>query len=62
MRDSYASLSGTAGGPIEILSKRLGYSTSAVTRYLGVHTSRGKAAAEAFGQLVGGLDRVSASN
>jgi integrase len=54
LRDTHASLLAAAGVPIEVVSKRLGHSTIAITmeRYLDVYTSRDRAAAEAFGSVL----------
>ena len=55
LRDTHASLRAKAGVPIEVLSKRLGHSSIAVTvqRYLHIYESRDAEAADAFGRLVG---------
>jgi integrase len=55
LRDTHASLLAKAGVPIEVVSKRLGHSTIAITvdRYLVVYRERDEAAAAAFETLVG---------
>jgi integrase len=55
LRDTHASLLAKAGVPIEVVSKRLGHSTIAITvdRYLVVYRERDEAAALAFEALVG---------
>jgi len=54
LRDTHASLLAKAGVPIEVVSKRLGHSTIAITvdRYLVVYRDRDEAAASAFDKLV----------
>jgi integrase len=54
LRDTHASLLAKAGVPIEVVSKRLGHSTIAITvdRYLVVYRERDEAAAAAFETLV----------
>lgn len=55
LRDTHASLAAKAGVPLEVVSKRLGHSTIAITaeRYLDVYQDRDRDAAAAFGRLVG---------
>jgi integrase len=55
LRDTHASLLAKAGVPIEVVSKRLGHSTIAITvdRYVVVYRERDEAAAAAFETLVG---------
>lgn len=55
LRDTHASLLAKAGVPLEVVSKRLGHSTIAVTseRYLDVYSARDVEAASAFERLVG---------
>jgi integrase len=54
LRDTHASLLAKAGVPIEVVSKRLGHATIAITvdRYLVVYRDRDEAAASAFERLV----------
>lgn len=54
LRDTHASLSAKAGVPIEVISRRLGHSSIAITmdRYMTVYTGRDEAASEAFASLL----------
>ena len=54
LRDTHASLLAKAGVTIEVVSKRLGHATIAITvdRYLVVYRDRDEAAASAFERLV----------
>jgi integrase len=55
LRDTHASLLAKAGVPLEVISRRLGHSSIAITvdRYMTVFKSRDAEAATAFEQLVG---------
>jgi integrase len=57
LRDTHASLAAKAGVPIEVLSRRLGHSSIAITmdRYLVVYRDRDRTAADAFDRLVGAV-------
>jgi integrase len=55
LRDTHASLLAKEGVPLEVVSKRLGHSSIAITaeRYLVVYNERDTVAAAAFERLVG---------
>lgn len=55
LRDTHASLLGKHGVPLEVVSKRLGHATIAITaeRYLHVYRERDIEAAEVFERLAG---------
>jgi integrase len=55
LRDTHASLLGKHGVPLEVVSKRLGHATIAITaeRYLHVYRQRDIEAAEVFERLAG---------
>ncbi len=54
LRDTHASLPAKAGVQLEVISKRLGHASIAITaeRYLDVYKDRDAAAASAFDKLV----------
>jgi integrase len=54
LRDTHASLSAKAGVPLEVISKRLGHSSIAITmdRYMTVYRARDEAASESFAGLL----------
>jgi integrase len=55
LRDTHATLLGKHGVPLEVVSKRLGHATIAITaeRYLHVYRERDIEAAEVFERLAG---------
>ena len=54
LRDTHASLLAMAGQPLDVISKRLGHSSIAITmdRYLTVYTARDEEASSAFASII----------